>query len=213
MLEIRRFSVAYGDNLIVRDASLTVPSGTITVLLGPNGTGKTTFLRAVCGLLPSSGGVVVVDGVDVSSQPTHKRGIGMLFQTTQLFPTLNVRDNVAFGLKQVRPRLAASVVDERINTVLDLVDMKDHEHDDVSTLSGGQCRRVDLARALAPRPSVLLCDEPMSMLDADTVASVLPRFREFIAAHGMSVVYITHDSDEARIVGDDVLQFSDITNR
>lgn len=213
MLEIRHFSVAYGKNVIVRDATLTVPSGTITVLLGPNGTGKTTFLRAVCGLLPSSDGDIVVDGVDVSAQPTHKRGIGMLFQSTQLLPTLNVRDNVAFGLKQIRPRLATSVVDERINAVLGLVEMQDHQHDDVSTLSGGQCRRVDLARALAPRPAVLLCDEPMSMLDANTVALVLPRFREFIGAHEMSVVYITHDADEARIVGDDVLQFSDITNR
>lgn len=213
MLEVRDLSVNYGDVEIVRRANISVPSGSITVLLGPNGTGKTTFLRAVCGLLPASSGRVVRDGLDVTSLPAHKRGIGMLFQSTQLFPALDVAGNVGFGVRNVLPRLTAKERRQRVDDALDFVGMREHRDADVSSLSGGQCRRVDIARTLAPRPSALLLDEPASMLDADTIARFIPRLRDFVVRHGVSVIYITHDDEEARQVGDSVVNFADITSR
>lgn len=212
MLEVSELSVSYGNYEVVRRASLTVPSGTVTVLIGPNGSGKTTFLRALCGLLPISHGRIVVDGNNVTTLPTHKRGIGMLFQSTNLFPALDVHGNVGFGLRTQRPRLAQDEMARRIDDALRAVDMNAHVHDDVTTLSGGQCRRVDIARVLAPRPRCLLLDEPTSMLDAESVEHVTSALKVFVRQHEISVVCITHDADEAERIGDAVVAFADLAH-
>lgn len=185
------------------DVSIGVAPGAVLAVLGSSGSGKSTMLRAIAGLTPLAAGRVLLDGRDLADVPTHRRGIGMMFQEHVLFPHLDVGDNVAFGLRmQATPKGATSA---RVAEMLDMVGLGGFERRAVSSLSGGERQRVALARALAPSPRVLLFDEPMGSLDRALRDRLVEELGELLRSLSMTAVYVTHDHSEARVIADDLL--------
>ncbi len=205
-LEIDAVSVNYGGPDVLSDVSLSVTPGEIIALLGPSGCGKTTLLRAVAGLeRPTTGSISLGDRI-VSGpgafMPPERRRIGMVFQDWALFPHLDVARNVGYGL----PRGDLSA--ERVRETLSLVGLDSVADRMPGTLSGGQ-QRVALARALAPRPAVLLLDEPFSNLDSSLRAQVRTEIHHLLVELGVTTVFVTHDQDEAFVLGDRVAVLHD----
>lgn len=201
-LSIRGVSKTFpGSGTVLDRIDLTVPAGSSLALLGPSGCGKTTLLRIVAGLMePDAGSVSVGERILTDGRtivPADKRRVGMVFQNWALFSHLDVARNVGFGLARGERKKS-----ERIDEVLDMVDMTEFAGRSTESLSGGQQQRVALARALAPRPGVLLLDEPFSNLDA-TLRTVLRReVRTLLTELGVTSIFVTHDQEEAFILGD-----------
>lgn len=209
-LEARNLRVAFNGNVVLNDVSLNVAPGEIVAVLGPSGSGKSTLLRVIAGLVSPATGTVMIDDVDVTSTPTHKRGVGLVFQNNQLFPHMNVEDNVGYGLKIAR--VAASARRERVQTLLDLVGMATHARRDPSTLSGGEAARIALARSLAPQPRVLLLDEPLAGLDHDLRYSLADELRRVIRESGTTAIVVTHDPNEAQRIADRVVNLRELSS-
>ncbi|MFF1531425.1 ABC transporter ATP-binding protein [Cellulomonas sp. NPDC058312] len=184
----------------VDGVTLDVPAGEVLALLGPSGCGKSSLLRAVAGLEPPAGGSVRWAGGDVAGVPVHRRGFGLVFQDGQLFPHRDVAGNVAYGLRDLDRRARA----ERVAELLDLVGLPGYARRPVATLSGGERQRVALARSLAPRPRLLLLDEPLSALDRSLRERLADDLREVLVATGTTALFVTHDQDEAFTVADRV---------
>jgi thiamine transport system ATP-binding protein len=204
-LAVRDVVVHYRDDdgtvaTAVDGLSLDVAPGEVLALLGPSGSGKSTLLRAIAGLEPLSAGVISWDGSDLAGTPVHRRGFGLLFQDGQLFAHRDVAGNVAFGLQMAGVDRAARA--PVIAELLDLVGLAGFEHREVSTLSGGERQRVALARSLAPRPRLLLLDEPLSALDRALRERLAGEVRAALVATGTTAVFVTHDHDEAFAVAD-----------
>ena len=201
-------TVAYGPNTAVDDVTLDVEPGSIVALLGPSGCGKTSLLRAVAGLERPTTGRVTIGSTVVSSVAERRwvkperRHVGMVFQDGALFPHLSVADNVAFGLGSRRRS------DARVEELLSLVDLEGFGDRLPDTLSGGQQQRVALARSLAPNPSVLLLDEPFSALDAGLRGQVRAEVARILKEVGVTSIFVTHDQDEAFVLGDRVAVMS-----
>lgn len=206
MLNVNSLTVSRDNHVVLSDVSLSVPSGSITAILGPSGVGKTTLLRAIAGLVRIDQGTIVVDGVDVTNLPTHRREIGLMFQDGQLFPTMNVRDNISFGLRM--KKINKTERKQRVQELLELVHLPGYATREVSTLSGGEIRRVALARAIAPSPTVLLLDEPLTGLEEDFRYNLARELSEILRATGITVVVVTHDHHEAEIMADSIVQLS-----
>jgi ABC-type Fe3+/spermidine/putrescine transport system ATPase subunit len=183
------------DSDALHDISMGVTAGEVVGVLGSSGSGKTTLLRVIAGLHAASGGTIVLNGEDLTSTPTHLRGIGLMFQEHALFPHLNVSDNVAFGLRIAKVPKSDRCV--RVADVLDLVGLAGFGNREVSSLSGGERQRVALARTLAPSPRLLLLDEPMGSLDRVLRDRLVPELRELINRLGLTALYVTHDRSEA----------------
>ena len=186
------------------DVSLQVPAGGVMALLGPNGAGKSTTLRALAGLLPLTGGHVVLDGVSLDDGEHHvateHRPVGVVFQDYLLFPTLSARDNVAFGLRaRGADRASARATADRL---LDRFDLTGHADVRPGRLSGGQAQRVALARALAVSPRLLLLDEPLAALDAGTRMTVRADLRRHLEDFDGVTVLVTHDPLDALVLAD-----------
>lgn len=182
------------------DLTLAVAAGTCTAVLGPSGSGKSTLLRVIAGLETPDGGTVSIAGRDVASVPAERRGVGMVFQRSLLFPHLSVRDNVAFsdrvaGMPRARAR-------ERAERYLDTVRLSGYGSRRVGELSGGQEQRVAIARALAAEPAVLLLDEPFSALDPALRADMHDLLEVVRADLAPTILLVTHDRDEAARVAD-----------
>ena len=187
---------------ILEDVSLDVTDGERLALLGPSGSGKSTALRVIAGLQAPSKGRVLLDGLDMTGVPAHRRGVGLVFQDAVLFPHRDVAGNVGFG-----PRAAGLPEGEqalRVAEALELVGLAGTERRDVTTLSGGEAQRVALARALAPRPEVLLLDEPLGALDGPLRRRLQTDLRELFERLALTVVHVTHDVGEAFDLGDRV---------
>ncbi len=201
-IEVVGASVAYDADLVLDQIDLRVAAGSMVALLGPSGCGKTTLLRAIAGLEPVTAGTIRVGGEVVSGAGTHvapeRRRVGMVFQDWALFPHLTVRKNVAYGLH----RMAGA--DERVDEVMAMVGLTGFDDRLPYTLSGGQQQRVALARALAPRPSVLLLDEPFSNLDTSLRVEIRTDVHRLLSDLDVTSVFVTHDQDEAFVLGDDV---------
>jgi iron(III) transport system ATP-binding protein len=200
---VRGVEKAFGDAPVLRGADLAVPAGRLVALLGPSGCGKTTLLRTIAGLeRPEAGeirvGARVLSGEGAFTQPERRR-IGMVFQDAALFPHLSVGRNVAYGLPRRDPRRAG-----RVDAALALVGLSGLADRAPATLSGGQAQRVALARALAPAPTVILLDEPFSGLDAPLRAELRLEVRRVLAQTGATGIFVTHDQEEAFVVGDEV---------
>ena len=192
----------FGEVEALRGASVQVDAGRMLALLGPSGCGKTTLLRCIAGLeRPESGTVVVGDRVLTCSTdfiPPERRRIGMVFQDWALFPHLTVARNVAYGVSRADDR------DARVDETLDMVGLAGMSDRLPGTLSGGQQQRVALARALAPHPSVLLLDEPFSNLDTALRVQVRGEVHALLVDLGVTTVFVTHDQEEAFVLGDEV---------
>ena len=186
----------------VNDISFGLSAGEILALVGPSGCGKTTTLRIIAGLeRPDSGTVLLNDRVVASESvfvPPEKRGVGMVFQDHALFPHLTVSENIAFGLRGQSPDQVKKTVGEMLHLVGLLPLAKRYPH----ALSGGERQRVALARALAPRPVLVLMDEPFSSLDADLRMEMREHVRRILKSMRATVVFVTHDQDEALYMGD-----------
>jgi putative spermidine/putrescine transport system ATP-binding protein len=186
---------------------LDVQGGEILALLGPSGCGKTTLLRLICGLEQGdAGGSIRYGGEDVTVLPPEARGAGVVFQNYALFPNMNVTQNVAYGLR-VRGWDAARR-NGRAREMLELVRMGDYAERSVAQLSGGQRQRVALARALAIEPRVLLLDEPLTALDAKLREHLRVELAQMLRALGITTVIVTHDQDEAMMLGDRIAVMS-----
>ncbi|MDJ0922965.1 MAG: ABC transporter ATP-binding protein [Acidimicrobiia bacterium] len=200
-------SKTFDDVVAVNDVSLMVDEGKSLVLLGPSGCGKTTLLRIIAGLeLPDDGRVVVardvLTGPDLHVPPELRR-IGMVFQDWALFPHMDVARNVAFGLTK------DEVKSGRVDEALGMVGLAGYGNRYPDELSGGQAQRVALARALAPRPRVMLFDEPFSNLDSELRAQVRIEVSTLLREVGMTSIYVTHDQEEAFLLGDAVAVMRD----
>ncbi len=200
MLEVEHLSVMYDDTQVLHDVTLTVQRGEIFCLLGPSGCGKTTLLRTIAGLEQAYTGVIRQDGQSIEHIPVHERGFGLMFQDFALFPHLNVRENIRFGLHMKKGGGQA----ERICEVLALTGLQDFEDRDVTQLSGGERQRVALARSLAPNPTLLMLDEPLGSLDAALRQRLMIDLRNIIKQVGLTAIYVTHDQQEAYAVADRV---------
>ena len=199
-LAIRGLSKAFGRTVAVDDVSIDIPDGRFVCLLGPSGCGKTTLLRLVAGLEEPTGGRILVDGVDQSGTPAHRRGFGMVFQSLALFPHLTVAENVAYPLR-IRG-MGRAACDARTDELLDLVRLPDVRDRRIHQLSGGQRQRVAIARALAIDPTLFLLDEPLSALDAKLREHMQIELRLLQKKLGITTIVVTHDQREAMTMAD-----------
>jgi len=206
-LVIDRVSKRFGMNTVLNQISLRVEEGQFVALLGPSGCGKTTLLNALAGLVEVEDGTIAVGGEVWSSKdkmlPPERRNVGMVFQDFALWPHMTVFDNVAFGLKVKKHNAVDTRT--RVNDVLDIVQMQEHARVFPHQLSGGQKQRIAIARALAPRPSIMLMDEPLSSLDAKLREQMRWELLKIIQAAGITTVYVTHDQVEALSMADHVV--------
>ena len=199
-LELQGISRQIGSRTLLQELSLQVPAGQCLALLGPSGCGKTTLLRLVAGLDPLSSGRIVLQGRDISRLDPGRRRVGMVFQSYALYPHLSVEGNLALGL-EVR-RVPRSERQQRIDTVLELLQLTELRQRLPAQLSGGQRQRVALARALLRQPDVVLLDEPMSNLDAQLRDTLRPELRRLLCGAQHPVLYVTHDQQEALGIAD-----------
>jgi spermidine/putrescine transport system ATP-binding protein len=189
-----------GGHAAVDNIELSVSGGEFFSLLGPSGCGKTTTLRLIAGFEEPTAGRILLDGVDVSAVPPHKRNVNTVFQSYALFPFLSVFDNVAFGLKHAA--VSKAELRTRVGDALSLVSMSDFSARRPSQLSGGQQQRVALARALVLNPSALLLDEPLGALDAKLRRSLKVELKALQERVGITFIYVTHDQEEALTMSD-----------
>ena len=189
--------------LAVDNANFEVPHGHLVALLGPSGSGKSTILRIIAGLEVPDTGDVIMGGKLVSRHPVHQRGVGFVFQHYALFKHATVGRNISFGL-EVR-KWPRNEIEQRVEELLDLIQLKGYRDRYPSQLSGGQRQRVALARALAPRPSVLLLDEPFGALDAKVRRNLAAQLRALHKEVHTTTVFVTHDQEEAIEIADEIV--------
>jgi spermidine/putrescine transport system ATP-binding protein len=190
----------FGSATAVEDLNLTIRQGEFFSLLGPSGCGKTTTLRMVAGFEQPTEGRIFLDGEPVAGVPPYKRNVNTVFQSYALFDHLDVRNNVAFGLK--RRKVPAPEIAERVKAALELVQLAGRETSRPYELSGGQRQRVALARALVNRPAVLLLDEPLGALDLKLRRQMQVELKEIQREVGITFLYVTHDQEEALAMSD-----------
>ncbi len=202
MLEVSDLTIRFDGVPALDGADLTVEDRSIHALMGPSGSGKSTMLRAIAGLEFPDAGDITWDGRSVLSVPVHKRQFGLMFQDYALFPHRDVAGNIAFGLRMQGMDTAA--VRSRVHDVLDLVGLPGYGDRSVGTLSGGERQRVALARTLAPHPRLVLLDEPLGALDRSLREHLLVEMRAIFNQVEATVLYVTHDREEAFTIADRV---------
>ena len=201
-IELHEINKSFGDNLVVKNLSLSMEAGKFLSILGGSGCGKTTTLRMIAGFESPSSGTILIEGKDVSRVPPSRRNLGMVFQNYALFPNMTVRRNIAFGLRIARA--SAREIQERVDEMLALIKMEDYGDRYPHQLSGGQQQRVALARAIAVRPKALLLDEPLSALDAKIRIQLRDDIRNIQQELGITTIYVTHDQEEAMSISDQI---------
>jgi ABC-type Fe3+/spermidine/putrescine transport system ATPase subunit len=199
-LRLDRVTKRFGETTAVDDVSFEVPRGSFATLLGPSGCGKTTTLRMIAGFYDPDHGDIVLSGRRINDLPAHRRGTAMVFQDYALFPHMNVRDNVGYGLRVASVPKAER--ERRVNDTLEFVGLGKLGDRWPNQLSGGQQQRVAVGRALVLRPEILLLDEPLSNLDAKLRVQLRWELRTMQQRLGMTFVYVTHDQDEALSLSD-----------
>lgn len=201
-LHVDKVTVRFGSVEVLQHVSLTVDQGQRVAIMGPSGTGKSTLLRAIAGLVMPDAGSVKLDGEDITEVPTHLRPIGLMFQHYALFPHMSVAQNVEYGLRvQGADPDTARKHSSRLLDVVGLTDLADRNP---SSLSGGEQQRVALARTLAPSPRVVLLDEPMGSVDNALKDSLMASTVAAIDTVGAAALYVTHDRQEAERFADTI---------
>ena len=203
MLEIDKASVVYESSQLFANLSLKINAHEIVALTGPSGSGKTTLLRCIAGLESISTGTILLNNQDITNQPTHLRKIGMVFQDNQLFPHLTVGQNIAYSLKI--KRVDKKITEQKVREVTSLVGLAHLIDRTVTNLSGGEAKRIAVARALVAEPKVLLLDEPLTGLDPDLHGRLLEDLGKLLRTRGTTVLHVTHDKAEASTIADRVL--------
>ena len=199
-VRIEHVTCRFGPVVAVDEVTLSIEAGQFLTLLGPSGSGKTTLLQMVAGLLTPASGRIHIGDLDVTELAPHRRGIGMVFQNYALFPHLSVSENIAFPLRL--RRLPEAETDRLVADALAMIDLPHVGERRVAELSGGQQQRIALARALVYRPSVLLMDEPLGALDRKLRDQMKFEIKAIQQRLGITVVYVTHDQDEALTMSD-----------
>lgn len=207
-VEFRNLTKRYGQHIYaLRDVNLKVEASTFTTLLGPSGSGKTTMLKLLAGFDDPTNGDILIDGRSVVTLPPHRRGIGMVFQNYALFPHMSVAENIAFPLRA--RNLAEQEIEKRISSVLEITSLEDYRSRYPAELSGGQQQRVALARAIVFDPEVLLMDEPLGALDRHLREQLKTEIKRIQKQLKMTVLFVTHDQDEALVLSDNVVVMRD----
>ncbi|MGG1664244.1 ABC transporter ATP-binding protein [Brevibacillus sp. NRS-1366] len=202
------FGYGKGNDRVIRDFSLRMEQGEIVGILGQSGCGKSTLLRLIAGLEEPTAGRIVINGKVLVDQrqfvEPEQRGVGMIFQDYALFPHLTVEQNILFGLH----RLTKTERKERLGEMLELVQLEEYGRRFPHELSGGQQQRVAFARALAPRPSILLMDEPFSNLDADLKKKIREELKQMLRAANITSILVTHDKEDAQTICDRIVRMA-----
>ncbi len=208
-LELRNVQKSYGNSQIatLKDIALKIDAGEFLILVGPSGCGKSTLMNCIAGLENITGGEILVDGEDISQASPKDRDIVMVFQSYALYPTMSVRDNIAFGLKM--RKVPAAKIEEEVARVAKLLQIEPLLERKPSQLSGGQQQRVAMGRALARRPKIYLFDEPLSNLDAKLRVEMRTEIKLMHQRLKTTTVYVTHDQIEAMTLGDKVAVMKD----
>lgn len=201
MLTLAHVKKNYHGTAVLRDINLTVERGEIIAILGPSGCGKTTLLNLILGTTPLSGGSISLDGKDITRMPMEKRPFNIVFQDYALFPHLNARQNILYGLKN-KPGTSTPA---EVDALVALLELEPHLEKRIDQLSGGQKQRVALARTLVMKPQLLLLDEPFSALDCVIRESIKARIRRIATELGLTILIVTHDPEEALTLADRVL--------
>ncbi len=199
-LEVRGVTKSYENQPLLQGVSFSVAQGETICLLGASGSGKSTLLRIIAGLEPAESGQVLWDGQDLADVPVHKRRFGLMFQDYALFPHRSVAENVAFGLRM--QNLPKAEVTARTAEALAQVNLSQFGQRRVTDLSGGEQQRVALARTLAPRPRLLMLDEPLGALDRALREQLVGEVRQVLHHSGIPAIYVTHDQGEAFAIAD-----------
>lgn len=208
-LQIKEISKIFNNKIVLDNISFNVFNGEFLSVLGPSGCGKTSLLRIIIGLLEPTSGQVIKDGIDITSYPSSKRKMGIVFQDYALFENLTVLQNIEYAMKfnkelKNTARITALDIIERVN-------LTEHINKKPYTLSGGQQQRVAIARTLALKPEIILFDEPMSALDVATRLSLRQEIKQLQKELGTTMIYITHDQEEAFALADRVMVMGDST--
>ena len=206
-LEVVNVTKMFGQFTALSNISVGIKQGEFVSVLGPSGCGKTTLLRVIAGLEEQNSGSVWIAGRDVSREPVAKRKLGIVFQSYALFPNINIIGNVQYGIN--RRQFSAVQREQRAMEMLELVGIEEQAHKYPAQLSGGQQQRVALARALAPSPSLLLLDEPLSALDARVRVYLRAEIRRIQETLGVTTLMVTHDQEEALTMADRVVVIDD----
>lgn len=197
-------SKQFGDVLAAQDLNLRIAPGEFLSFLGPSGCGKTTALRMLAGFERPTSGDVLIDGQQTNRLEPFQRPVNMVFQSYALFPHLNVADNIAYGLRQQRPRMDKRIIDSKVAQALETVQLSGFERRQIWEMSGGQQQRVALARAIINGPKLLLLDEPLAALDRKLRKEMQIELQNLQRQLGIAFVLVTHDQEEALSLSDRV---------
>jgi len=208
MLDCQNLVVNYESTPVLQNLSIYIGAGEIVALTGPSGSGKTTLLRCIAGLEVVESGTILLSGEEITSKPTHLRRIGLVFQDNQLFPHLNVAKNISYSLMIQGTK--QKLMDEKVAEVLELVGLTHLSQREVFKLSGGEAKRIAVARALVAQPKVLLLDEPLNGLDKELHARLLADLGTLLRLRGTTTLHVTHDQDEANAIADRVLDIRNL---
>ena len=199
-INFNQVTKAFGNNVVIENLDLTIPDGKFTVLVGASGCGKTTLLRMIAGIGPATSGQIFMDGKDITDLDPAKRDIAMVFQNYAIYPTMTVRENIEFGLKNKKVPKAER--EQLIKEYAEIVGLTEYLDRKPGTLSGGQRQRIALARAMVKKPAVFLMDEPLSNLDAKLRVQMRTELIELHNRLKTTFVYVTHDQVEAMAMAD-----------
>ena len=207
MIKFSDVQISYGDYVAVDNLNLEINEGEFFTMLGPSGCGKTTTLRSLVGFSYPTKGKIFIGDVDVTKTPTEKRGVSIVFQSYALFPTMNVYENIAFGL--TLQKLPKEYIDKRVREAAEKVQIVPEKlFNNVSELSGGQQQRVAIARALVLNPKILCLDEPLSNLDAKLRVELRNELKKLQNELKITTIYVTHDQEEALTLSDRIAVFN-----
>lgn len=199
-LSIKNISKDFGSNKVLTDINIEVNNGEFFSIVGPSGCGKTTLLRIIAGLESASSGKIIINEKDYTKIPPQKRNVGIVFQNYALFPNMTVYENIAYGLEI--KKLDKNSIKQKINSVLEKVQLSHKTHNNVTTLSGGEQQRVSLARVIVTEPDLILFDEPLSNLDYSLRLETRNELKRLQRDVGITSVYVTHDQTEALALSD-----------
>ena len=200
---LKNIEKRYGDKVVIEDLNLEIKEGSFTVLVGASGCGKSTTLRMIAGLEDNTHGTITIDGKDMQDIAPGQRDIAMVFQNYALYPTMTVRENIEFGLKN--KKVPKPEIQSLVTEITEIVGLSQHLDKKPQNLSGGERQRVALARAMVKKPSVFLMDEPLSNLDAKLRSHMRTELIELHKRLGATFIYVTHDQVEAMSMGTDVI--------